>query len=381
MLNSVFPIGSNWSWNSFFLYILVSLCVCFFCKNGASLNARFNSISFNYWYCLSFILLLLLACLRSLDVGTDTSKYVDYFLRVDSFSYDFSQFFSFHEKEPGYKLLMYCIRSFTDNYTILFLIVYSIVSFAYILYIKFFYDNNSDYLFLSLFIFFFFCNMSGMRSALGQAFILFSFIFLSQRLFLAAFIVTLIAISFHYTMMYNLYIVLFVLLFSNYGIIKRKSFWFAGIAILLILSNIFISKLNLIFADTKYSYYSTENVSDLSFVGSMIFVLLGIVSVIYINQICQKDSKLKTLFIITWSFLLTYPMLVVTGAYRIPNYYAMPRLSIWSACFQQYQLSRMKYNDTENVFVRILMFFILLAYLLMRFSKASLDGGFIYYIR
>ena len=131
-----------------------------------------------------------------------------------------------------------------------------------------------------------------------------------------------------------------------------------------------------IFAGTKYSYY-TEKLEEQSLLGSLFFVLYGIFAFgsyrVFMNEE-EYSGEFRNIFVVTLAFLVTYPVIFVTGAYRIPNYYIMPRLTVWSKMKTYYE-GRIIQKQLFQLLIQI----IVILYLLFRFTRTSIDGGFIYH--
>lgn len=380
-MSSLFPITDNWSWLSFLLYSSIGIAVVLLCKKGAKRESLKNKsekkhskshFQVDSAYIIAIIMLTALATFRSSSVGTDTPGYIQQFYYMQSFSFDWSRLWAFHQTEPGYLALIYLVRLLSDNYHLLFLIIYCALSSAYIAFIRHFYKENDNYVFLVLFIFYYTSNMSGMRAACGTIFLLFSFILLDKRRHLPAVILTIIASLFHYSMIYNFYIVFIHWFFDRTSFKKRKWIWILGIIMSIIVANIGVATLVSIFSETKYSFY-TSKVND-SILGSVVFVVFGLLAFLSYGTIQRTGEKLSVL-IISLAFLVTYPMIFATNAYRIPNYYILPRLVIWDNSVSL--VSRFIKPDSR-VFFKIILTCVVFLYLFFRFVKGSVDGGFIF---
>lgn len=378
-MQSLFPFTYNWSWGTFFLYISVSYVVVCLCKKGAKKNKHgllskhvLPASNLNACYLFAVLILTILATIRSSSVGTDTHGYVNEFLAMSDFYFDWKRLFTFQQIEPGYQLLILFVRKLTQNYHILFFVVFFPLSIAYITFIKYFYSQVDQYCFLPLFIFYFVSNMSGMRAALGTIFLIYSFIALSENRFFKANILTLIACTFHYTMMFNFYIVFVSWLFKQREFRRRRWLWILGFCASFVFANYGIATLLSIIEKTKYGYYSGAD----SLWGSIVFIIHGIVAVWLYRRIYDNDKEM-TLLVVSLSFLITYPMIYVVGAYRIPNYYILPRLFIWDSALSTF--CNESTIATKRI-VKVGCVLIVAIYILFRFSRASVDGGFVYTI-
>ena len=74
--------------------------------------------------------------------------------------------------------------------------------------------------------------------------------------------------------------------------------------------------------------------------------------------------------------MVAYPFLFITGAFRIPNYYALPRLVIW--CQMSDYIEENEKSPQGKQIVRIAIQAVVLLYILFRFTRAAEDSGFQY---
>lgn len=383
MLDSLFPMSRSWDTVTFLLYVAISIIVVNLCKIGAvyesqsvSKHSALHKTS-NLCYFIAFIILVLLATLRNEYVGSDTPVYVRDFMSATMYHFNYNNILSFNQSEPGFQLLLYVVRRFTDNYHVLFFICYSLIAGSYIKFIKYFYDEKSDYIFLQIFIFFYVSNMSGLRSALGMVFLLPSFMALAEKKYLKSVILTVLAACFHYTMIFNIIIIGLSWVVSNPVINRRRWILPAAIIGAMITSYGAVSVLNGLLSVTKYAFYKTD-VEQLSLLGSAFYIIFAVLIFInyrrLLNRIEQKPI-LKGIMNCCISFLITYPVIFLTAAYRIPNYYALPRLTIWSELEKCYEE-----NVTKNsiILFRFLCQIVIILYLLYRFTRMAENGNFMY---
>lgn len=383
MPNPLFPITENWSWLSFILYLTVGYVVCKCCENGAKARARYNCdnlyrdhINSRMWYIGGYIILVMFSTIRSSEVGPDTETYVYLFETQTSISFNWDRLLTFNQYEPGYQYFNYIVRQFTDNYHLYFLIVYSFVAFSYMRYIIRFYDENSDYVFVYLFIFYYFLNLSGIRGAIGVAFLLISFICIEDKKLITATILTLISSAFHYTMMFNIYIIAIIYILNNKRMEKRKWIWILCVILITFVSTIHISAITGMFNNTKYGSYSSTSLEDKSLLGSVFYLFTALICLYCYKDFSEKEFKHHRQYIISLAFLVSYPMLYVTSAYRIPNYYIMPRLTIWDDSLRVIS----EKTDINPGIIKLISKVLVIIYLLFRFTRASVDGHFVYII-
>lgn len=153
--------------------------------------------------------------------------------------------------------------------------------------------------------------------------------------------------------------------------------WIALIISTIAFANVGLYFLQAVISETKYDYYSVDS-SETSLLGSMFFVVLGVFCIYYYKSIIHKDFITITNMIICMAMLAAYPLLFVTGAYRVPYYYVLPRLFIWSSIVDE---TKKRFPSRAYLLLDISIACIVIMYLLLKFTKSSLDGGFIYHFK
>lgn len=391
MLKSLFPITKEWNSYTFWLYFSVAIITSLLCRKGAIYHSysmcyrekknrkEFRVRKETMCYFFAYLILVLLATLRSVKVGPDTSVYVGYFLNESSYIFDIKKIFTFNQMEPGFQLYLMFTRSFTKNYHVFFLITYGLIAFSYIQFIKKFFDEKSNYILLEIYIFYFVSNMSGMRSAMGMIFLLPAFISIYEKKYCKAIILTLLASCFHYTMAINLLIIFLVWIFS--GNLLKKKRWILPVSVIgvSLLGYLCLNLINKFVASTKYNFYHIS-VDELSLFGSGLLILLAILIFIdfrkIISMLIREQKNLGELYVVI-SFLILYPIIYLSGAYRIPNYYILPRLDSWSNISR---IIRKKMFVKSKLCFDILLQIFVFLYLLFKFTRMSVSGSFTYII-
>lgn len=365
-------------WMTLLLYMFSAIAVSLFCYRGSLMNERSGSGSrrWNRYYICAFMWLVLLATVRNSNVGSDIEFYVEYFENKIEFRYDWSRFFSFYQYEPGFQAWFWLIRKISDNYRVMFLLTYSFVAYAYIAFFKEMFDSKNGIIFMQVFIFYFSGNMSGVRAAIGMSFVFLATIALKDERYCKSVVLTIAGMMFHYTMIYNLYIILAAFLLRKVSIWQKKLWWTSLIILAIGLSGVLLNIFQKVFTGTKYDFYFVD-ASELSFTGSMIYLFFAIACILYFIDIESKGKESKISLIVSMSFLVTYPVLFLLGAYRIPYYYVPVRLKVWGDIEQEFE-KHFTYESAKVV--RIMCQILIWLYLIYRFFKSYLDGDFTYQI-
>lgn len=361
------------------LYMISGFFISKLCQKGSRINEirGGNLACWNRYYIMAWIWLILIATVRNATVGSDMATfYADYYKGKTTLQYDWGRFFSFHQYEPGFQLWFFLLRKVSANYRFMYLCTYTFVAYAYISFIKKIFRSQDGIIFIQIFFFYFTGNMSGVRAAMGMSFVILSLVALNEYKYAKAIILTLFGMMFHYTMLYNFYIIICYWFFNNINIIHKKFWWAVGFLISMGVSILSLSLVQRILAGTKYSFYFVD-ISELSFMGSSIYVILAIACIYNYYQVKDREEEAKTALLVSMSFLLTYPITFLLGAYRIPFYYVLPRLKVWSKL--QYILEE-KFTQQSRFAIKVSMQLIIWLYLLLRYSKSMRDGHFAYHI-
>lgn len=374
---SVLMTGEN-VWTIAF-YLVSGLACSKLCHKGSIKNREnaLNASKWNRYYFGAFILLVLIATVRNSQVGTDMANfYVNYYESKSSFDFDWSRLWGFHQYEPGFQLWFLLLGRISKNYRWMYLCTYSLIAFTYVSFIKKFFKPEDGIIFMQIFFFYYTANMSGVRAAMGVAFVLMSFIAIDEEKNMKAVLLTLVGTMFHYTMMYNLYIIAFRYFLKNIIVFRKKFLWILGYVLSLAVSIAGLGFVEEILADTKYSYYFVD-ISEVSITGSLIYAVFAAACIWYYYQVMNSEKEAKTALQISMPFLLTYPILFLTGAYRIPYYYILPRLKVWS---KLQKIFEERFTRESKKYIRLALQILVWMYLVYRYYKSASDGHFAYHI-
>jgi len=334
----LFYFGPWWDWKTFIFYTLISISTIVLLKKGEQKPKYlfyFGNLKYspgNIYYVIAFIILVLFSILRSVEVGTDTITYVNSFRNATDFSFNWETMFLLKQKEPLYSLYIFLLRKVSNNYLIYFLVTYSIITYAVIRFVKSCFNKKSHYTVLILFILLFVYHFSAIRSGLSGAFILLSFCYLKDNKILKALLFTVVATLFHYTAVINILFIFVYKLFSS-NILKSRYTIALAIVTILISSNYVISFLQSSLLGTKYSYYISYQGT---LVGNAFIILLAILVWIYFKDL-KKQMGSNDVFLYSTLYIASLvPIIVATGAYRVPDIYFWPRLVVWSNICQYF---------------------------------------------
>ena len=178
----------------------------------------------------------------------------------------------------------------------------------------------------------------------------------------------------------NKIIIIAVWLFKNRKFFVKRSLWIAGFIGMAIIAILGLPLLKELLKDTKYRSYIKLDFSVSSLLGTVFIIAFAVLCMLFYYKIIQSSryEKIAVPFITSLAFLVMYPMTFLMGAYRIPRYYAMPRLAVWSEMVViDKKISHLKPQQNFIIY-RVLLQFILLLYMLFLLTRWASNGCFAY---
>ena len=301
--------------------------------------------------------------------GSDAIDYVYNFLNVYHGGLDRQ---GNSEIEPGFQLFTRVVRSFTSDYHLYFLLIYSFIVIVYAKFIREKCPIGMIYIPFILIMYPYLKSFTSIRSSVAISFILLGLTQFDKRKWLSLIIVVM-SLLFHRMSVMFVFVWPFVFFFNKYSSgISRKGFFFTSIVGVIV---------TFLLAQSVQQYFIALNVlsgTDLNyltrnagqnyllrypmFIGQL-FLFIGLL--LYYNRI-QWDSRsrfLRTLFIYD---IWMIPVGLVLGMWRSIEYLYIVRLSLWSVLL--YCIC--KKNNKENVFfVKSIAFLLFVFWLVFRVYK------------
>lgn len=285
------------------IYFVCIFVICFFYRFLNQKNALF----------LSFLLLTIVASLRSYTVGIDTQQYYDSYKYIGESNWDF--------KNVRYEFLFCCfvkiLYQISHNPQLLIITSSIIINLAFYIFAKKNANNYFIYTILYIFMNIYFSNMNIMREALAISFTLLGFEFIKKKKYFMYIFFSFASVGFHNTGIIS-FLILFIYLISNLKYTKI-CILIGGIVLFFGLNYvvIFLSKiLNLTYDEylsTKFGNgFNTGAILDLLFYLLLVFLIYfviynGIPSNIKISNETQINSFFTAIllfFILTLSYTL-----------------------------------------------------------------------------
>lgn len=362
----VFEFGEYWDTSTFFFFLGLGVIIAHLVKKGAVLNNKVYSdtSNSNRYYFLAFLVFVLTYTMKDLEYGADTMNYYNAWFNTIRFNYVPGVTW-----EPLYLLFNYLTRLITDDYTIYFFFAAVIISKGYMSFLRRFWKTDCDFGFLILVSLSFAYDMNIMRSAMGMAFVLCSFCALEKKRYSKAFVLSVIGMLFHYTLIINLVFIVFYIFLKNYkrlSVDKLVLFFILTIIITCIFT--FLGK-NVLAGGR----YDRMDHSSPNLLGQWPIFMTGIMALYILLK--NKDVNGRVHFAVIasiFSVILLVPYRLL-GAYRLLNYYTLPRLLLWD-----YFIKIFVNNNTvgNRLLKRIIVGCCVIFYALYVMSRRSAYEGF-----
>lgn len=327
------------------LYVIIGVLGAVFIKsanNNRSIHVSFVRSGEFLFYAAFVFTFVCFALFRKVgeDIGgSDAIRYIDGFENI------FRENSRFETQEQLFLAYNKLIRSFTDNYKIYFLFCYSIISFAYVFFIKNFISKNISYIPFVLLIFPFLRSFSSLRSSLAIAVFLIALVLLKNRKTILSYILIFATFFIHRIS------ALFILFIPFYLIYKNRFLKFHGIKLYIF----FITYILLGYICARFvqqyvliiqlAYSSTDLYYLSGSVGKNIFerwpmmfpyILLFIVYIFGYKKL-KDDNKTNLLKLFCAFDIIIMPVSLVLGIWRANEYLYVARIIMWGMLINIFQ--------------------------------------------
>jgi len=375
MLNSIFKFGKFWDIRTFFFFLILGITTALLCKQASKYDANHKQVNKtvsmgDVLYFIIFVLISFFYAFRNIAVGTDTETYVEIFLNLKSFTFEWNRFLLFKQNEILFELFTLAVRKLTSSYTFYFWLISLLIAYGYIRFFRTFWTKDTNKMFLILFVINFQYNMTALRSAMGHMFLLLSLCEIYEGKRKRAIIMTIVGSLFHYTIMVNfIFIVYQTYLMKNSKNI-RKRFWIFTISIVIVFF-IMLPHLSSFLLLTRYRSYIVQGRTRLISYWYVFASFLLACLELYLKE--NRDSRINIAIATgTFSFILIGAA-VYLGAYRLVGYYALPRYYLWDRA-----LGELPIRNKKSIIYKGIAFIAIIAYMVYTMGRNSISKGFAY---
>lgn len=335
-MGRIIRLGEYWSTGTFLFYTFLGIYAAVCCRYAAPIELEQKGVRIGSTvkyrqrgmaYVVLFAIMWVVYAFRDASVGADTETYIGTFLLADKFHFDLNRFLILKQNEPMFDILTITIRKITDNYVIYFAIIGVFIAYGYIRFFETFWSKGKSTIFLALFVLMYQYNLSALRTAIGETFLLLALCQLAERKNGKAILLSFVGGLFHYTIWINLFFIVFHKMISTKSGFKRVRL------LLLTLSSITVfgviaPALKAFFLATRYRAYIPAGNRTIYGYWYIFFSL--ILSYLMVRKIKRIEDE-KVAIAVTASCFSVILVFVssMLGTYRLVGYYALTRYYMW----------------------------------------------------
>jgi len=322
-------------------------------------NRNKNNVVFKITVSLAFLLMVMVAGLRSSFVGTDTNQYVGNFSSERVVKYNPIENPS--RTEIGYLLIEKVARTLSDNYWVLLTLIAVIVVFFNLKAIIKLSANytTSIFVFLTLGVYLFFFN--GARQGIAASIYAVSIIYLIKGNLKKYVLWVLFAALFHKTVLITL--PAYFLIRTKYSL--KKITGSLVLSLVLISSWVFLIKLFPGFLSDHYLAYIDRGATG-GYLLTFFYFTMALFFIVIRKRISAKDKNLYDVYLnLTLFHTLIYVVIFISGEdismLRLAHYFSFGFVLIWPIIFRNVNLFKSIFPRFVFVAVHLLFFYIYLS--------------------
>lgn len=355
--------------SSLFLYIIIGLAGAS-CLN-LSINYKTNPLYHrNNGYILFFLIYVILASARMVTVGavgTDALGYEEIFLT------SLTSFSRFEEQEFLFGIFNKGIRLLTDSPVIYRFICFSIITFAYIFFIKSFCIKGVSCLPFIVLMIPYLKSFNTMRSSMAIAVILCGLVFLKDRRTLWGVILICISVLIHRMS------ILYVLFLPFYAIFRHYKYTNSNIKLIIVVSTLTIIGYYLALQVQHYAiafslldgadaYYISKNLNGSILDAAITVIPLILLSIMWLvcNNRLNSSKNISFLELMVSFDIIITPIANILGMWRANEYFYLGRLVFWSYLIPVFCSG---FKVQSRVIIKVLLAILFTAWLIYRITR------------
>lgn len=383
----------HWDWITLWFYMFIGVIIASLswkAKRKSYINESGNKarsykeqnkpIKINIYYLVLFLFLVFFAAFRHVEYligGYDAYGYVINFLNAKIFDINFKDIITLTADEPLYVALVYMVRLFTDNYHILFLVIYGIISYSYVKFISENYDRNASALPLMIITLPYIHSFNIIRNSLAIAIGLIALNNLKNNKNIKFITIVLISFFIHYTsVILIVFFVFYKMLFKERKIKKAKIILLMITAMVAII--ILLPKIRLILLNTGYRGYVDPNYSLMGYLPIIILGALSLYNFKELNNRMNNNNQIH-LYCVYFNCIIL-PVIIYLGGTRLSFYFLFSRIIVWSELIGLYRDKYGKNNYAGKILVQMVSVICIISWIIFRISKTWYSYGLMPYV-
>jgi len=329
--------------------LIISVTLAFISSQNSNLRIRNNQNNkLDWFFILSFFVIVFTVGLRGESVGTDSENYKNFYIKfIDNDNGLFSVFNNTYSiKEPGFLIVNYISSKISNNFSVLFVIMSFL---AWIFIFNSFSENKHIFYIVIYFTFvigFYSSTMNGIRQAVSASIFLFSFKYISDYNFKKYFISILLAVIFHFSAL---------LLIPFYFIVMRLPrnpvFWYSITLLALFFNNLDLTFTNYILTKIpggyssylKYTQFNPQNINSMLSIGFLYQYTIGLFTIYFYSKQKYLGSYYRSIYFASFIYTILLIIFWSTPVYlRFAYYFQVFQIITLSIITKHYILKRDK---------------------------------------
>ena len=318
--------------------------------------------------------------------GTDAYGYIKYFEHCND--EHLSALYSHIADDWGFEIINQVLNGICGDYHFFLLVVYGFQTYSFILFYKVFCTRSTNILPYFLTSYLLIRSLNTIRSNLAIAFFLFAMVLLAKRKNIWAIVIAVFSIFIHKMMVLYLPFLFLSLRFERIRLSRKTILLFFGISasLIIVLKQVilrYVRSLNIEGAYVSYigkssSFLQTWGIAFEQLVlGAAMVWLLGKLYD-YCNNGVEEENHINRLLLLGCIYdILLVPICGAMGVWRGYEIMYLPRIVMWSIIISIYQ--QYLSEGTKNI-VNVLVFIVLLAWLIFRYSATWKASGLMPFI-
>lgn len=337
----------HWDWLSMLLYIfmgvLCTMCIVYVNKRCVFIRSTIKSrcsIAYFVWLVI-WVVFATWRYVASGIGGMDASAYIQYFdVCLNPGDYWYAE-----HVDILYRILNKSIRIFTDDYHVLFIVIYSFIVISYIYFIEKFRFSRMSYIPFILIVYIYIRGFCTIRTNMSAGCVLISYVFMRKNKYSKALIFALISVLFQVASIVYAGFLLFYFLYKKRNIsIEKCIAWIFVATAVGKLGQYIIANYELPFlSHGAYRWYAVYSQAGQTFFTnywkiSFSQILLGVVMAIFWKPLSKdiesrpenERNRLEYLRLICIYDIILIPITYILNIWRGYEYLYIARLVMWA---------------------------------------------------
>ena len=367
-----------------FLTVLICACLSFAIafvgkKEAYDHRTQQFKLRIKIGYVIVWLTMVILAVYRPVGFGyggADALGYIKYFEELNLSSlHDYLSIKSISEllnrREPLYFLLNYLIRLFTNDYHVLFFVIYGFIAYVYLRVVNDFYKRDSSFVTTFIVLSSYIYSFNIVRGGISVGFCMLSIFPLLKKEYSKSVLYCFLGVLFHYVAICFLGVILLRLLADRSPKLFSRLKLFVIVLMVNVACILGAATISAFFGNTKYAVYFRNTVSY-SFFGHIPAIVVCIIAIV-IQKKVYEDREFSTINIALAVQLSLMYATIYLGAWRVSDYF-----SLISMVFFSKAISSSRIISKRNALFFRTMIYVLFFVTLFQAYKSLYESSYVF---